>query len=148
MGDLIQPWHILVLLFVFSVFFLIPAIFYLLTLQNALNKCAPTSRVIEPGMVWLLLIPFLNLIWNFIVVTGVAKSLATEYARRGIPSSEPLPGRSIGVAMSVCNCCCIIPVLGAFAGLAGLVLWIVYWIKIAEFSRRLDITLAYSAPVS
>jgi H+/Cl- antiporter ClcA len=139
MGDLLQPWHLIVVLFVLGVL-LIPAIFYLLTLQNALSKCAPTSRTMEPGMVWLLLIPLLNLIWNFIVVTSMARSLANEYARRGIPSSEPLPGQSIGIAMSVCNCCCIIPVLGAFAGLAGLVLWIVYWIKIAEFSRTLDIS--------
>ena len=30
------------------------------------------------------------------------------------------------------------PVLGLLAGLAYLVLWIVYWAKIAEYSRMLD----------
>jgi hypothetical protein len=147
MGDLIQPWHILVLLFVFSVFFLIPAIFYLLTLQNALNKCAPASRAMDPGMVWLLLIPVFNLIWNFFVVMNIAKSLASEYARRGIPSPEPLPGQPIGLAMSICACCCIIPVLGMLAGLANLVLWVVYWVKIAEYSRILDLPpIVFPAP--
>jgi hypothetical protein len=139
MGDLLQPWHILVLLFVFSVFFLIPAIFYMLTLQNTLNKCAPASRAMDPGMVWLLLIPVFNLIWNFFVVMNIAKSLASEYARRGIPSPEPMPGQSIGLAMSICACCCIIPVLGFLAGLANLVLWVLYWVKIAEYSRILDV---------
>ncbi|MFZ0339032.1 MAG: hypothetical protein WAL45_13430 [Terracidiphilus sp.] len=139
MGDLLQPWHLIVLLFVFSIFFLIPAIFYMLTLQNVLNKCAPVSRAMDPGMVWLLLIPLFNLVWNFIVVMNIAKSLANEYVRRGIPSPEPLPGQSIGLAMSICACCCIIPVLGLLAGLANLVLWVVYWVKIAEYSRILDV---------
>jgi hypothetical protein len=139
MGDLLQPWHLMVLFFVFSVFFLIPAIFYLLTLQNALNKCAPTSRAMEPGMVWLLLIPLFNLVWSFIVVMNIAKSLANEYARRGLPCPEPAPGQSIGLAMSICACCCIIPILGMLAGLANLVLWVVYWAKIAEYSRILDV---------
>src|ERR1039458_10469303 len=101
----------------------------------------------EPGMVWLLLVPFLNLIWNFFVVMGLASSLANEYARRGIPSPDPSPGQSIGIAMSVCNCCCIIPVLGVLAGLASVVLWVVYWAKVAEFSRMLDIQ-QYAAPIA
>ncbi len=136
MGDLLQPWHLLVVFFLFG--FLVPVIFYLLMLQGALKKCAPTSRTMEPGMVWLLLIPLVNLIWNFFVVTSVAKSLANEYARRGLPSAEPAPGQNIGMAMSVCACCCIVPVLGALAGLANLVLWIVYWVRISEYSRNLD----------
>jgi drug/metabolite transporter (DMT)-like permease len=78
---------------------------------------------------------------------GLARSLANEYARRGIPSPDPSPGQSIGIAMSVCTCCCIIPVLGALAGLASVVLWVVYWTKIAEFSRMLDIP-QYSAPIA
>ncbi len=41
MGELLQPWHLLVLGFVFSGFFLVPNIFYILTLQRALARCAP-----------------------------------------------------------------------------------------------------------
>ena len=36
---------------------LIPLIFYLLTLQKALNSCAPENRAMQPAMVWLMLIP-------------------------------------------------------------------------------------------
>lgn len=138
MGDLLQPWHLMIL-GVIGAFFLIPVIFYLLTLQNALNKCTPASRAMEPTMVWLSLIPFFSLIWNFFVVLWVAKSLGNEYARRGIPSPEPTPGQTIGLAMCICACCGIIPILGILAGLASLALWIVYWVKIAEYSRNLDV---------
>jgi hypothetical protein len=148
MGDFFAPAHLIILFFVFGLFFLVPAIFYMLTLQNTLNKCAPASRSIEPGMVWLLLIPVLNLVWSFYVVVGVAKSLGSEFSRRGIPIVEPFPGQPIGIAMSVCGCCAIIPFLGVLAGLANLVLWIIYWAKIAEYSRLLDLSRAVAAAPS
>lgn len=137
MGLLFHPFH-LMFLGLFGVLFLIPAILYLLTLQNALNKCAPVSRAMEPGMVWLMLIPFVNMVWHFFVVMNIARSLAAEYARRGIPSPEAEPGQTIGLAMCICACCGIIPILGILAGLACFVLWIMYWMKIAEYSKVLD----------
>jgi hypothetical protein len=138
MGDLFQPTHLLILIFVFSLFFLLPFIFYILTLTRALAKCSATSITIEPGMLWLLLVPFVNMVWHFFVVIGMAKTLSNEFRLRNIPNMEPMPGQSIGIAMCVCGACGIIPFLGIFASLAGFVLWIVYWAKIAEFSRILD----------
>jgi hypothetical protein len=123
-------------------FGLIALILYLLTLQKALKKCAPTSRTMEPGRVWLTVIPLFGLVWHFIVVMNVAKSLGNEFARLGIPCPEPAPGQPIGLASCVCNCCIFIPLLGGIAGIAGLVLWAVYWVKIAKYSRALDVDLA------
>lgn len=117
---------------------LVPAVFYLLTLSKALSKCAPTSRTMEPGMVWLMFIPLFNLVWQFLVVQALAKSLGNEFRARGITNVEPEPGNSIGLAMCICGCCAIIPLLGILAALVQLVLWIVYWVKISEYSRRLD----------
>jgi len=146
MGDLLQPWHLLVLGLFFCIF-LIPAILYILTLQTALSKCAGSVRTMQPGEVWLLLIPLFNLIWHFLVVMGIAKSLRNEFARRGIPSADPLPGQSIGMAMCICACCGIIPILGILASLASLVLWIIYWIKVAGYSELLGETMtAVSGP--
>jgi hypothetical protein len=129
---------------------LVPAIFYLLTLQKTLNKCAPGARTMEPGMVWLLLIPIFGIVWHFLIVTNMAKSLAAEFARRGVPSPEPTPGQPIGMAMCICICCGIIPFLGILASLAGLALGIVYWIKIAGYSKLLDVpqAVAPGAPIA
>ncbi|MGP8253194.1 MAG: hypothetical protein ACLQHF_14280 [Terracidiphilus sp.] len=135
---LFHPVHLMLFFFI-GILFLIPAIFYLLTLQNALGKCAPVSRTMEPGMVWLLLIPIFSLIWSFFVVMGLAKSLGNENRRRGIPCPDPLPGQTIGMAMCICGCCGIIPIINFLAGPAAFVLWIVYWVKIAEFSRILNL---------
>lgn len=66
---------------------LIAAVVFLLMLQNTLKKCAVDSRTMEPGKVWLWLIPVFGLVWQFIVVMNVGKSLGNEFPRLGISSS-------------------------------------------------------------
>ncbi len=137
MDDFFQPAHLLILFFVVPLLYL-PLIFYILTLSRTLTKCSKASIAIEPWMLWLLLIPLVGLIEHFFVVIGLAKTLSNEFKTRNIANVEPKPGRSIGIAMCVCGACGIIPLIGRFAALAGGVLWIIYWAKIAEFSRMLD----------
>ena len=115
---------------------LIPLIFYCLTLQKALNRVSPENRAMQPGMVWLLLIPLFNIVWNFFVVLNMAKSLGAEFKKRNI-AEEPEPGKGIGLTACILMCCTIIPVVGGLAGLGYLVCWIIYWVKIAGFSGKL-----------
>ena len=61
---------------------LVPTIFFLLALQDALTLCAPPNRKMSPGQVWLLLIPIFSLGWNFVVVNALSDSLHKEYMRR------------------------------------------------------------------
>lgn len=130
----------------FVVVFLVIALGYILTLTRALNKCSVSSRTLQPGTVWLLLVPFFNLIWNFFVVTGVARSLGNEFRARGIAHIDPEPGKSLGLAMSICGACSIIPILGLLIAPVYLVLWIVYWVKIAGFSSVLDTYVVPATP--
>ena len=126
------------------VILLLPAIFYLLTLQKALNRCSPENRAMQPGMVWLMFIPLFNIVWHFFVVLNIAKSLGAEFAKRGI-AEEPDPGKTIGIVMCILACCGIIPILGILCSLGALVCWIMYWVKIAGFSAKLA---APAAPVA
>jgi magnesium-transporting ATPase (P-type) len=119
------------------VILLIPMVFYILTLQKSLNKCAPENRAMQPGMTWLLLVPLVNLVWHFFVVINMAKSLSAEFQKRGI-AEEAEPGKKLGMIMCVLFCCGIIPFLGMLCSLGGLVCWIMYWLKIVEFSKKLD----------
>jgi len=113
-------------------------IVYIAFLSGVLRKCSPASRTMEPGMVWLLLVPLLNVIWNFLVVTALARSLGNEFRLRNIPTDNPEPGKSIGIAMCVCGACSIIPIVNIIAALPNLILWIMYWVKMAEYARCLD----------
>ena len=126
---------------------LIVAIFYILTLSRALQKCSPQSRTMQPGMVWLLLIPLFNLVWQFFVVTAMSNSLGNEFRLRGMMGAPPEPGKQVGMGMCVCSVCGLIPYVGFVAGLANIVLWIMYWVKMAEFSRMLDVPPGMGIPV-
>jgi hypothetical protein len=122
-------------LIVFAIL-LIPLIFYILSLQKALGRCAPESRAMQPGLVWLLVIPCFGIIWHFFVVLNMAKSLGAEFQKRGI-AEEPQPGQMLGLIMCGAMCGGFIPFIGPLFSLAGLVCWILYWIKIAGYSSKL-----------
>jgi MFS family permease len=115
-------------------------IIFLRTLQAALERCAPSNRTVQPGQVWLSLIPLFNIVWQFILVSRVAESLGREFAaRQGAPASpEDDYGKSLGTTMCALSLSSIIPFVGILTGLAGSICWIVYWVRIAGYSRALD----------
>ena len=139
----------LIVIFVISLIIgavcLIPGIFYLLTLQKCLQRCSPQSRTMSPGQVWLMLIPLFNLVWQFIVVSQISSSLANEFRPRRM-IEEPEPGKAIGLAYCILFVCGVIPFLAVLTSIAGLVCWIIYWVKIADYSREL--ASPYSAVVA
>jgi hypothetical protein len=116
---------------------LIVMVFYILTLQKALNKCAPENRAMQPAMTWLLLIPCFGLVWHFFVVINMAKTLGAEFQKRGI-SEEPEPGKVLGLVMCGLFVGGCIPFLNYLCGPAGLVCWIIYWVKISGYSNKLN----------
>jgi len=118
---------ILPLVFIACAIMLVPFIFYLLTLQKALNRCSPECRAMSPGLVWLMFIPLFNIVWHFLIVLNVAKSLGAEFQKRGI-AEDPNPGQTLGLVMCIANLIC---------GPVGFVCWILYWVKIAGYSGKL-----------
>jgi hypothetical protein len=123
----------------FWVIWLVVLILYLITLFNVLNAVSPANRKLEPGLVFLLLIPLFNLVWNFIVVIKLRDSLQAEYAARDLQGDGFAYG--VGLAMCILTLCGIIPILGALAAIAAFVCWIIYWVKMAGYRK----TLANSA---
>jgi|GEM_PF-230721 len=119
------------------------AIPYLLTLQRTLEAVSPENRRMQPGMVWLLLVPLFGYVWSFMVVTAIADSLDLEYRKRNIPR-DPRPTYTLGITMAVLSVCggvlIYIPFLnliGLLIGLVNLVLWIIYWVQVAEHKNTL-----------
>ena len=137
---IIGPQEIIVILVVVAVIFgisLIPMIFFLLTLQNTLNAISFENRKMEPGLVWLSLIPLFGLVWQFIIVDRMAGSLQAEFAKREMATEEARPGNSIGLVYCILFCCSLIPFVGYITSIAGLICWIIYWIKINDYKNRL-----------
>jgi hypothetical protein len=126
-------------------------IFFLITQQNLLKAIQPENRLMRPGQVWLQLIPFFSWVWEFIVVTRISDSIRLEFQSRqqdtilGFSDAQAVeivterPAYGIGIATAVLNICSIIPVIGTYAGLASLICMVVYWKKLSEFKRLIEL---------
>lgn len=121
-----------ILIFIFLLIAVVPLIFFLLNLQNTLQVISEENRKMSPFNVWLMLIPFFNIVWQFIMVDRIADSIAAECSRLNIPVKENRPTYGIGLAWNICNCVSFIPIIG---GLAALVTLILYWVKVSEFKN-------------
>ncbi|MFN7959484.1 MAG: hypothetical protein U0P46_14310 [Holophagaceae bacterium] len=108
-------------------------IFYILTMQKALNLAGPRHRKMEPGMVWLMLIPLFNLVWHFFVVKNVSESIKSWAAEQQQEVGDG--GYTIGLVACIANCCSIIPVVNMLAGPTALICFIIWWVKIAGFNK-------------
>jgi hypothetical protein len=110
-------------------------------LYKSLDAVPPEFREMEPSMVWLLLIPCFNLVWNFFVYTRVARSYQNYFHEHGRFNVGDC-GAGIGIAYSVCVVLVSIPCLnyvtGIFCGPAALVLQIIYLVKLYGYKRELE----------
>ena len=131
---------------------LVVAIFYFLTLQTALSRCSPRNRLMEPGMVWLMLIPCFNIVWQFFVAVCVPDSLRNEFRDRRRDDGSDY-GKSLALTRAVIDVVNIVVSNGLSISpetaqigsavsviflLFNFVLLIVFWVKIANYSKRLD----------
>lgn len=136
----------LMIIFIVLLIALVPVILYLINLQKTMEQVSPELRKMSPGQVWLMLIPVFGVIWNFIMVGNIADSLAAEYRKRNLPTSDPRPTYQTGLVMAICQACGWVPVLGGIASLVGLIFWIIYWVKTAEHKNFLKSNQPYFNP--
>lgn len=128
---LFAGWHLAVWVIALVVYIL-----YLITLMNTLNAVSQENRRLTPGLVFLLLIPLFNLVWNFIVVTKIRDSLQAEFAARNLQGTGF--GFGIGMAMCILYIVSLIPIIDFLAAPAALVCWIIYWVQIAGYKSQLS----------
>jgi len=64
------------------------------------------------------------------MVDKIAQSVTAECARLNIPAKDARPTYNNGLAWNICNILSFIPLIG---GLASLVTFILYWVKVNEF---------------
>jgi hypothetical protein len=99
MPSWIGPWELAMGVPLWVIAPYIALIFFLLTLQKALSRCAPENRAMAPGLVWLELIPVFGWIWQFHVAAAIGRSLGFENRSRKIPGPDR-PGQSLGGAFA------------------------------------------------
>ena len=135
---------------------LIPAILFLLSQQRTLEAIATGNRSMNPGLVWLQLIPLLGQIWQFFVVIRISESIQRQFMSRqddsilGVPDAAAVeefgkkPTFGIGIAY------CTLSVIGLLINfvargsslsglftLSGMVCWIIYWVQLAGYKNKI-----------
>jgi hypothetical protein len=135
-----------VILFLLLTLLCIPIIvglLFALTVRMLLEACAPESRTIQPNSVWWLLVPLVNIVFQFVVVLRVASTLVNEHQRRqrqGMPET----GKEVGLAACIAGVVGPVPGLGVVACVVCLGCWIYYWVLL----RRITNQLQAPAPVA
>lgn len=117
--------------------------------SEGLEPRSPRNRLMEPGLVWLGFIPLFHLVWSFFIATRVPDSLRNEFQDQGRDDGSDY-GKGIGLANAIIGAVHFpLSLLSAVSqtmgmrmillpvGLASLVLFIIFWTKIAGYSPRL-----------
>lgn len=138
----LQPWQAAIGLAFWLVLFggaLAIGIFILLFLHRALQVLPVEHRKIEPGMVWLMLIPCFSAIWGFFVYPRVSGSYRSYFHALGRTDIGDCGG-GLGVGIAVCILLVSIPcvnyITSIFCGPALLVMTIIYLLKIRDLKRQ------------
>jgi hypothetical protein len=91
----------------------------------------------EPGMVWLLMIPCFPLVWNFFVFQRIPESFASYFSAQGRTDVGDC-GKQIGLWYAITAVGACIPLVGYIAGPASLVLLIISLVKLNELKNKIS----------
>ena len=97
-------------------------------ISGCYKKIPQQFRLMEPGMVWLLVIPCFGIVWNFFVWLKLAKSYQAFFASEGISDAGDC-GYGLNLAYCIVSVCCLIPCVNYLAIPASIVLMIICLIK-------------------
>ena len=102
-------------------------IFFLNTLSKCFKQIEPRNRSMEPGQVWLCLIPLFGTVWIIITILRLAESLEKEYRSRGLNGDGDF-GKQSGLIYVISSFIC---------GCVAVIFWIIYWMKISGYTKEL-----------
>jgi len=134
----------LVLLVIVPVIVVGPILF-LVTWGRTLRLTRAHQRM-EPGFVWLMLIPVFNLGWQFFLLRAATRGIQGRLAELGSDAGDG--GFKIGVAYQ--SLVCLATLLSAgleneqvslvvgFLLLASVITWILYWVRISRFNQVME----------
>jgi hypothetical protein len=100
-------------------------------LYLAASRLPEANRKLAPASVFLLLIPLLNAVWLFIVVIRLSEGYQQYFAAQQRTDVGDC-GYRVGLGWAIASVCVVVPVANIFAGLAALVMMILYLVKMSQ----------------
>ncbi|MFC4158143.1 hypothetical protein [Chitinimonas lacunae] len=113
---------------------LVAMIFHALTLHRTMDAVSEINRPCPGALVWLTFFPLLGALWYLAYIILLSTAIQKDMALRGVQDNGQLP---LAIALVVCWVLSLVPFINAVSWMALLVIWIIYWVKMAEYRRRL-----------
>jgi len=107
-----------------------------LLVAGVYKRIPPQHREMEPGLVWLLMVPCFPVVWNFFVYPGLSRSL-----KRHFDSVDDDAVGDCGAGLATAYCivviCRFVPCVNYLALPAALVLLIIYLVTVIGLKDRI-----------
>lgn len=104
--------------------------------SGVLKRVPAEHRKMEPGLVWLLMIPCFPIVWNFFVFQRIPDSLKSYFDSIGKTDVGDC-GKQLGLFYAIAGACSIVPFLNYLAGPASLILLIIVLVKLMDLKKSL-----------
>jgi hypothetical protein len=118
-------------------------------LNRPLKIVPPQLRLTTTGKVWLLMIPFFVVLWNFFVLPKISKSLKNFADSQGNYTVGDC-GKTLGLLYAILMIGVVIPYLGILFAIPALIILIFYLVKINvigyQLKKNFQIPIASPAP--
>lgn len=129
------------LVWAISFVFLVVWVLYARTVHGLLTKIKEENRFVAPQQAWVLVIPFLNVYWNFFIARRISDSLNNEFFDRKI-AEEEMPGLGAGLSFAwmffLAHLLFLPPFMLMTFSLLSIIYFIRYWVKIYHFKLLLE----------
>lgn len=120
---------------ILAICFLIPVVFYLISLQKAMNSLPLDKKPFSGGLVWLTFVPIIGTVWLLIFIILASVFIKKELKSRTFSGDA---GLGVAIAFIACSFVSFIFIFSkqyaaiSILGLASFILWIIHWVKIAR----------------
>jgi hypothetical protein len=114
----------------------IPAILFVRSIQNTLKEIKPVNRKMSIPFVWLMLVPVLDLVIQFVVVIKLSASIEQELKERGI-SYRGKPTLIAGIIFCILPYFSFYPPFEKYTKYLWFISFFFYWAQVVEYKRKL-----------
>ena len=117
-----------------------------LFLSSCFKRIPEEHRKLRPGMVWLLMIPCFNIVWNFFVYPALSASYTAAFESEGSHSHGDCGRRlalvycilvTLAVVLSWVPC---LGIMSCFISPASLIVWIMLLVKASSLKSQISDT--------
>jgi hypothetical protein len=111
---------------------------YCWTIQHLVERLRPDNRAMQPREVWLMFVPFFNMVEDFFIIAALTRSLRREAQVNPALAGFARFGAFSGFGWCMAQVASLSPGrAGEFAAAFAVVLWLWHWAFLVRVLRRL-----------